>query len=165
MLQLLFSNLQWADSHRGKRLSGITILCCLLFAGVAPARSQSAANEWIWMGGSSRLGSSGIVAGVYGTLGTPGAGNTPGSRASAATWTDKRGNLWLFSGEVFQEYYNDLWMFNPSTAEWTWMGGSNADVPGIVGGVAGVYGTLGHTFRRKHRRRQVGRGHLDRRKL
>jgi len=100
-------------------------------------------NAWTWYGGSSTLGSSGIVPAVYGTLGTSAAGNTPGSRASAATWTDKSGNLWLFSGEVFAEYYNDLWMFNPSTAEWTWMGGSNADVPGHTGGVAGVYGTLG----------------------
>jgi N-acetylneuraminic acid mutarotase len=109
----------------------------------APSAQTTAPNEWTWLGGSSTLGSSGIVPGVYGTLRTPAAGNTPGSRASAATWTDKSGNLWLFSGEVFEEYYNDLWMFSPSTAEWTWMGGSNADVPGETGGVAGVYGTLG----------------------
>ena len=32
---------------------------------------------------------------------------------------------------------NDLWMFNPTTKEWTWMGGSNTQ------GAATVYGTLG----------------------
>ena len=36
-----------------------------------------------------------------------------------------------------QYYLNDLWKFDPSTAEWTWMGGSNAL------GASGVYGNLG----------------------
>jgi hypothetical protein len=35
---------------------------------------------------------------------------------------------------------NDLWKFNPSTDEWTWMGGNST--PGDVG-QPGVYGTLG----------------------
>ena len=38
--------------------------------------------------------------GVYGTLGTPAAGNIPGGRLDAASWTDDNGNLWLFGGSA-----------------------------------------------------------------
>jgi N-acetylneuraminic acid mutarotase len=105
-------------------------------------------REWAWVGGSSTLncimiGSSKQCGqtGVYGTLGTPAAGNTPGSRAAAASWTDASGNLWLFGGSGFSSVgtadFNDLWEFNPSTRQWTWMGGSNTPSQ------HGVYGTLG----------------------
>ncbi len=105
---------------------------------------------WTWMGGSQGF----YQAGVYGTLGTPAAGNFPGARAQAATWTDKSGNLWLFGGfgidSITNEEgnLNDLWEFNPSTKLWTWMGGSST-VGNTVGcsafgcGRSGVYGTLG----------------------
>ena len=111
-------------------------------------------QEWAWMSGSSvltPLETSGTQIfgqpGVYGTLGTPAAGNVPGGRSSPATWTDNRGNLWLFGGygpnsAGYVGYFNDLWEFNPSTLEWTWMGGSNT-IPANTGGGAGVYGTLG----------------------
>jgi hypothetical protein len=36
--------------------------------------------------------------GVYGTLGTPAAGNVPGGREGAASWIDESGNFWLFGG-------------------------------------------------------------------
>jgi hypothetical protein len=105
---------------------------------------------WTWIGGSQGF----YQAGVYGTLGTPAAGNFPGARAQAATWTDKSGNLWLFGGfgidSITNEEgnLNDLWEFNPSTKLWTWMGGSST-VGNTVGcsafgcGRSGVYGTLG----------------------
>ena len=142
VLPQILSNSQPLNCSRGKKFSGIAILLCLLVAW-ASAHSQSAANEWIWMDGSTTFPGGGISGGVYGTLGTPSTGNLPGSRASAATWKDNNGNLWLFSGEVFSEYYNDVWRFNPATTEWTWMSGSNADVPGVIGGIGGVYGTQG----------------------
>ena len=99
-------------------------------------------NQWAWMGGSSTLGSTESHPGVYGTLGVPAPGNIPGSRNSAATWTDMSGNLWLFGGygndaNDAAGYLNDLWEFNPSTLEWTWMAGSTTRYP------LGVYGTLG----------------------
>jgi N-acetylneuraminic acid mutarotase len=110
---------------------------------------STSTNEWTWVGGSSV----GSVAGVYGTLGKPGAENFPGGRSPAANWTDSSGNLWLFGGVTLdangvQGLLNDLWMFNPSSKEWTWMGGSNTagtvncGYAGICG-PAGVYGTLG----------------------
>src|ERR1019366_9130263 len=41
-------------------------------------------GQWAWMGGSRRV----YQSGVYGTLGTPAAGNIPGSRYGAVSWTD-----------------------------------------------------------------------------
>jgi N-acetylneuraminic acid mutarotase len=104
-------------------------------------------NQWAWMGGSSTVPQTtnynGGNAGVYGTLGTPAAGNIPGSRTYAVSWTDSNGHLWLFGGDsydangTFNGYLNDLWEFNPSTNQWAWMGGSS------TASHAGVYGTLG----------------------
>jgi len=114
-------------------------------------------NEWAWMSGSSTslyIGSSGYrESGVYGTLGVPAASNVPGGRYYASTWTDKAGNLWLFGGQGYDGtnlnvgYLNDLWKFDLSTHEWTWMSGSSSlgACTGSIGqcGVPGVYGVLG----------------------
>ena len=93
-------------------------------------------SEWTWMAGSQSFNQ----IGTYGTLGTPAAANTPGGRQSAATWTDKQGNLWLFggyghdyAGNLFP--FQDLWEY--SSSQWAWMGG-----PMLSGG-NGSYGNLG----------------------
>jgi N-acetylneuraminic acid mutarotase len=108
-----------------------------------------ASGEWTWMGGNSTVPNEGWVPGVYGTLGTPAAGNLPGSRSNTVTWTDASGNLWLFGGlgygistSIYEGFLNDLWEFNPATNEWAWMGGSDS-VPGSDKTQPGVYGTLG----------------------
>jgi len=103
-------------------------------------------DQWAWMGGSSTIPSSGGYPGVYGTLGVPAAGNIPGGRGVASTWTDMSGHLWLFGGGGFDAngnngFLNDLWEFNPSTDEWTWMGGSSTF--GSGDGRPGLYGVLG----------------------
>jgi len=145
---------------------------CVLFGsllwvmGVAtPATAQTGApGDWTWMGGSSTISCLYIpcaLNAVYGTLGTPAAGNSPGSRSPAASWTDKEGNLWLFGGAITymatpddlgcRAFMNDLWEFNPSTNEWTWVSGSNPttltqtplQVSDYTCGQVGVYGTLG----------------------
>jgi len=107
-------------------------------------------HEWAWMGGSNSL--KGNTPGVYGTLGQPAAGNTPGGRSGAISWTDSSGNLWLFGGNGLDSagntgFLNDLWMFNPSISQWTWMGGSSTFSAGCVSlsspcSGTGVYGTL-----------------------
>jgi N-acetylneuraminic acid mutarotase len=85
-------------------------------------------GERVWIGGSSTVpGCSTLdcgVAAVYGTLGQAAAGNAPGGREAAATWTDSSGNLWLFGGDGFDSAdafgdLNDLWEFNPEANEWT----------------------------------------------
>ena len=118
--------------------------------------SQNAPNGWTWMGGNSTIGSNctpnqvGLNCGrpgVYGTLGEPARGNAPGARSGAQSWTDARGNLWLFGGTGYDGNgtyggLNDLWELNPFTDYWTWMGGSRT-VPGESGNWPGVYGNLG----------------------
>jgi hypothetical protein len=79
-------------------------------------------NEWTWMGGTGIVGQPG----VYGILGTPAAANFPGARDSAAAWTDKSEDFWLFSGNGMNS--NDLWKFSPATLQWTWTGGNNTSL-------------------------------------
>jgi N-acetylneuraminic acid mutarotase len=96
-----------------------------------------AAGQWVWQGGSTTVG----AAASYGTLGAPAASNNPGAREGAAKWTDAAGNLWLFGGDSLAgqnwQEFNDLWRYNPTTALWTWVGGT------IVAANAGSYGTAG----------------------
>lgn len=88
---------------------------------------KPAIDEWAWMGGSSTTpclltkgrGCAGAIAFTYGALGSSTAGSIPGSRNSAATWTDSNGNLWMFGGEGFvadgdEGFLSDMWEYNLS---------------------------------------------------
>ncbi|HLG35855.1 MAG TPA: kelch repeat-containing protein [Bacteroidia bacterium] len=96
-------------------------------------------NQWAWIKGP------GIAeqAGVYGTQGVPSLTNNPGARAwGCMTWADLNNNLWLFGGIAFdangaQNELNDLWKYDISTNEWTWMKGADTIHS------SGVYGTIG----------------------
>ena len=95
-------------------------------------------RQWVWMGGSSSLGVNGTAAGIYGALGSFTAGSYPGSRNFGTSWTDNKGNLWLFGGEGEGATFstdavdlNDLWEFVPSTGQWAWMGGSSTQQQGV----------------------------------
>jgi N-acetylneuraminic acid mutarotase len=92
-------------------------------------------HEWTWMSGANTapVDCTGQP-GVYGTLGTPAAGNVPGGREGAASWIDESGNFWLFGGygvpgNGYGDYLNDLWKFDLSSMEWTWMSGSSTFDP------------------------------------
>lgn len=94
-------------------------------------------NEWTWMKGFNSTGQTG----VYGTQGTASPLNMPGCRYGSGTWQDAAGNLYLYGGRGlgasgFQGYLNDMWKYNISTNEWTWVNGSNAT------GTFGQYGTI-----------------------
>lgn len=106
--------------------------------GVSGGTSVTDSNGWTWVGGSNTVNQSGL----YGTLKTGVAGNGPGARGLAATWTDAAGNLWLFGGQGYDStrtsgQLNDLWKYSPSAQLWTWEGGSNTV------GAAGIYQPLG----------------------
>jgi N-acetylneuraminic acid mutarotase len=80
--------------------------------------------------------------GTYGTLGTAASSNVPGARYSAVSWLDSSGKLWLFGGIGYDSAgnsgdLNDLWKYDPTTLEWTWISGNN------LGDQAGTYGTMG----------------------
>jgi len=83
------------------------------------------AIEWTWVSGSDTAYQSGI----YGIQGTAAATNVPGGRLQAVSWLDPWGNLWLFGGIGYDSAgdegeLNDLWKYDPTTLEWTWMSGS-----------------------------------------
>lgn len=96
-------------------------------------------REWTWLFGSNTSGATGS----YGVLGTSASTNVPGARDSCGSWRDSSGRLWVFGGFGYDStgtddsILNDLWMFDPSTNEWTWMSGS------MLANQAGIYGVKG----------------------
>jgi N-acetylneuraminic acid mutarotase len=95
-------------------------------------------NKWAWVSGSKLISQQG----TYGTQGTPALANIPGARQHAVTWTDTSGNLWLFGGSGLDSAgatgdLNDLWKYNITSNEWTWVSGSK------LVSQKGTYGTLG----------------------
>ncbi len=83
-----------------------------------------------WEGGSNQYNQQG----VYGFRGVEGADRIPGARRGATSWKDHEGNFWMFGGDENNEWYNDLWKFNPVTKLWTWVSGnSSQDVPSFFG--------------------------------
>jgi gliding motility-associated-like protein len=90
-------------------------------------------NEWTWMRGSIV----GNQTGNYGTQGVAAPTNDPSCRSEAcAAWSDAAGFLWLFGGQS-TGMLNDVWCYNISTNEWTWLNGSSSLNP------PGNYGTKG----------------------
>jgi hypothetical protein len=85
-------------------------------------------GQWTWVSGTV----TGSHSGIYGTLGVAAAGNIPGGRSRAMSWTDANGNLWLFGGTgcdstantLCDILLNDLWKF--SGGQWTWESGSKS---------------------------------------
>lgn len=123
-----------------------------------------AVGKWTWEAGNDIVQLNDQPAPVYGTLGVPAAGNSPGFRTSAATWTDNNDHLWLFGGTGvvlaasstpgYGGYlpidYNDLWEFDPKTTQWLWWGGAGQTIAYDSTGLSVVttlsppaYGTLG----------------------
>jgi N-acetylneuraminic acid mutarotase len=95
-------------------------------------------SQWVWMSGLNAVNQWGN----YGTMGTAGSSNLPGSRGYAVTWTDNSGYLWMFGGYGYDasgniQDINDLWKYNTSTNQWTWVNGSNSIYQN------GIYGTQG----------------------
>lgn len=96
--------------------------------------SHAQTSQWAWISGDNTTNQ----AGVYGTKGTAAAGNKPGNRDSENGWKDASGNFWIFGGwDISNNYYNDLWKYNTSTGQWTWVSGDN------TANQSAVYGTKG----------------------
>ena len=109
-----------------------TLLSLLLVAQCTFAQRQ-----WTWMNG----GKATDIEGSYGIPGVAAPSNTPGGRMGACTWKDNQGNLWLFGGRGLSEsssgLLNDLWRYDPSNKQWTWIAGEKSS------NATGQYGILG----------------------
>jgi len=97
-----------------------------------------AAICWTWVKGANSVDQFG----VYGRRGVADPANTPGGRYGAVLWKAADGSIWLFGGNGVaasgaRGYLNDLWKFDPITANWTWIKGAN------VVDQFGLYGTQG----------------------
>jgi hypothetical protein len=118
-------------------------------------------GNWVWIsGGTTNVANQN---GVYGTPGTASASNVPGGRHEAVGWADANGNLWLFGGEgedsvgTANGILNDLWVYNITNNQWTFvMGSTTANQTGTYGllplvgppsttGAAGTVGLTGGT--------------------
>ncbi|HYF32178.1 MAG TPA: kelch repeat-containing protein [Chitinophagaceae bacterium] len=101
-------------------------------------RYNPVTGNWTWMKGST----SPDTVGVYGTMGVADAANTPGARQNYMSCKGADGNFYLMGGNGFASalpsgFLNDMWKYDLSTNQWTWLKGDN------VPNVNGVYGTLG----------------------
>lgn len=110
---------------------------CTPGGSVDPAGAGTSSCPWTLVGGSTTGGTSG----TYGTQGSP--GGFPGARWAAATTRDAAGNFWLFGGQGVDStgtagLLNDLWEYNATANQWTWMGPS----PSTTVNHNGVYGTI-----------------------
>jgi hypothetical protein len=79
-----------------------------------------ATNEWTWISGDNFLN----APAVYGVQGIPSVANKPSSRFVYSKWIIND-DLWLFGGQTNSGKVNDLWKYNITSNEWTWMSGSN----------------------------------------
>ncbi len=107
-------------------------------------RYDPTSNEWTWMSGAAWRNATGN----YGTQGEADPANTPGARYGAVSWTGNDGGLWLFGGSGYNDEdrgrLNDLWRYDTSTEEWTWVAGSDSlDQPGVYGPVRSEWRQIG----------------------
>lgn len=94
-------------------------------------------NQWTWVKGATNPDSPGI----YGTIGVAAVTNNPGGRQLFTCWTDNNGNFWVYGGYGADissgGFLNDLWKYDVSSNQWTWVHGSS------TAGQAPIYGTQG----------------------
>lgn len=95
-------------------------------------------GQWTWVKGPNTKNG----APTYGTKGSPSSSNIPGARYESVSWIDSSGNLWLFGGNGYYSSsskgrLNDLWKYDTSTNQWTWISGSSTS------NTRGTYGTKG----------------------
>ncbi|CAN5240965.1 hypothetical protein BH09BAC5_BH09BAC5_06500 [soil metagenome] len=90
-----------------------------------------AINQWAWMAGSTVS----FANNSFTLQNIPGNGS-PGARMELkSVWTDKCGKFWAYGGQTIASFnwycLNDMWMFDPTTNQFTWISGLN--YPGAPG--------------------------------
>ena len=97
-----------------------------------------ASGTWKFEGGDQTTGQTGVYGAQYASSTT----FLPGARTGSVAWTAPDGTFWLFGGSGHDSAgtlsgLNDLWKFDPTTLEWTWMSGS------LTGNQPGSYSVEG----------------------
>lgn len=97
-----------------------------------------ASGLWTWVSGSNVANDFG----VYGTMGVPSVNNYPIGRCETnASWVDSVNNVfYMFGGDRGVSYtaIGDLWKYELSTNEWTWLKGDTSSLATAVYGVKNV---------------------------
>ncbi len=115
-------------------------------------------NEWTWMHGSLPYTQD---FGLRGTAGIPTASTRPSVRSTSHKWKDAAGNFWMFGGQGtywfneslppnFGNYScgylsNEVWKYDISTNQWTFIGGTSQNDQNNAQESAGVSCTLAPT--------------------
>ena len=107
-------------------VTGIIITGLLTGIVLGSTEAITTHGEWTWVSGSDTINQ----AGTYGTKGTPAADNIPGSRQASKFLVDAKGDFWLFGGWGYDSTgtycaVNDLWHYDTTSGEWTWVSGSD----------------------------------------
>lgn len=104
----------------------LSVGVALVLSACSSGNSASSSSSWSWQSGSNESD----AYGSYGSLGVAASSNIPGARLGSISWADEKGNFWLFGGAgnaaTESGSLNDLWKYNPTTKQWTWVGGSNS---------------------------------------
>ena len=114
----------WRDSHNNLWLFGGASQSNLPLSDLW--RFNIATNNWTWMNGPTTTNNPA----VYGTKGVEDPTNIPSGRWSFGHWIDANDNLYFFGGTNASQtttpaVYNDLWRYNTTTNNWTWISGTN----------------------------------------
>jgi N-acetylneuraminic acid mutarotase len=131
------------DDHGTTAIRVQTIPVTLPVTGTLP--SPDGVENWAWVSGSKYAN----FAGTYETKFTSSALNQPSARQNASSWTSPSGTLWMFGGGGYDSnatigVLNDLWKFDPSTSQWTWIAGSStANALGVYPSAPGPTSTAG----------------------
>ena len=131
----IYEGCEWTDLNGNFWLFG----CWSSIGNLADLwKYEPLTNEWTWMKGTGIANDTGS----YGIQGISSPSNNPPSRMrGTASWTDNQNNLWLFGGDVGYPF-SDLWKYNISTNEWTWMKGPKLTNQPAVYGIQGIPDSL-----------------------
>lgn len=93
-------------------------------------------NEWTYMKGHSPYNSYSM----YVTKGMELTNIQPKPRTGGSSWVDAMGSLWIFGGYACCDsaWLNDVWKYNRSTNNWTWIKGDSTLNSKAVYGVKGI---------------------------
>lgn len=108
---------------------------------------------WVWRGGANTANAKGVYATGTGIVA---ADVIPGARQGATSWTDTKGNFWLFGGGGYDSLgdnglLDDIWSYSVSTGLWTYYPHTGTTIPtngtvapgSTTANTPPTYGTLG----------------------